>query len=93
MDKYFGLDISDKQTIACVIGQNRQESYASLPTEVTVLRRWHLAVRRIAASISRERRSRWSLRKDKTEWARHAALKRKGLRPRWRYKEPQFKCR
>jgi transposase len=40
MNKYIGFDMSDKQTIACVIGTEKQESYAALPTEVADLRRW-----------------------------------------------------
>ena len=40
MDKYIGFDMSDKQTIACVIGRNRAESYCSLATDVTALRGW-----------------------------------------------------
>lgn len=40
MDKYIGFDMADNQTIACVLGQNTKEAYASLPTEVTALRAW-----------------------------------------------------
>ena len=40
MQKYIGFDMSDKKTIACVIGEDRKESYDSLPTEVTTLRQW-----------------------------------------------------
>lgn len=40
MDKYIGFDISDKKTVACVMGKNLGESYVTLPTEVNIFQRW-----------------------------------------------------
>ena len=38
MDKYIGLDMSDKETVACVITPGRKDIYQTLPTEVSALR-------------------------------------------------------
>jgi transposase len=38
MDKYIGLDVSDKQTVACVIAKGRKDVYATVPTELPALR-------------------------------------------------------
>lgn len=40
MDQYIGLDVSDKETVACVVAKGRKDVYATLPTEVAALRRF-----------------------------------------------------
>jgi len=40
MDKYIGMDVSDKETVACVLCPDGSEAYASLATDVTAFRRW-----------------------------------------------------
>src|SRR3990172_11541010 len=40
MDKYIGLDVSDKETVACVVARGRRDVYATLPTEAGPLRTW-----------------------------------------------------
>ena len=38
MDKYIGLDVSDKQTVACVVSATGKDVYATVPTELGPLR-------------------------------------------------------
>jgi len=38
MDKYVGLDVSDKQTVACVVSPAGKDVYATVPTELPALR-------------------------------------------------------
>lgn len=38
MDKYIGLDVSDKQTVACVVSPAGKDVYATVPTELGELR-------------------------------------------------------
>jgi transposase len=42
MDKYIGLDVDHKNTVACIIENGRPERYATMATDVEVIRHWLL---------------------------------------------------
>ena len=40
MDKYIGFDISDKETVACMVQKEKKDIYQTLPTDPEVMKVW-----------------------------------------------------